>query len=107
MVWLLLKNLANLDSTGDEPRRLKEALELNQPLAACYTKKNLRQLWHQPDKVTAQAFLAGWVERAKAPGVVAMLIRFANTLIARKVEITNPGIRIFEFLRDCPAPWHK
>ena len=43
--WLLLKNPENLNTDREEPRRLEEALELNQPLAtACYMKEALRQL---------------------------------------------------------------
>ncbi len=42
--WLLLKNPENLDPDRDEHRRLREALELNQPLAtAYYMKEDLRQ----------------------------------------------------------------
>ncbi len=43
----------NLDTTRHEPRRLKEALKLNESLAAAYyLKEDLRRLWDQPDKAT-------------------------------------------------------
>ena len=82
--WLLLKNPENLDPDREEPRRLKEALELNQPLAtAYYMKEDLRQLWSQSDKQEAEAFLDGWIARASSSNVL-MLKRFANTLAAHK-----------------------
>ncbi len=37
--WLLLKNAENLDPEKDEKVRLKEALKLNEPLAAAYYMK--------------------------------------------------------------------
>ena len=82
--WLLLKNPENLDPDRKEPRRLQEALELNQPLAtAYYMKEDLRQLWSQLTKQKAEAFLESWIERAKSSNV-RMLKRFANTLAAHK-----------------------
>ena len=85
--WLLLKNPENLDAARDEPRRLREALELNQPLAtAYYLKEELRQLWNQPDKNTAEAFLESWTSRARASGI-AILVRMANTLLLQQSGI--------------------
>ena len=82
--WLLLKNPENLDTDREEPRRLEEALELNQPLTtAYYMKEDLRQLWSQPNKQKAEAFLEGWIARARSSNVL-MLKRFANTLAAHK-----------------------
>lgn len=78
--WLLLKNPENLDEKRDERTRLDEALALNQPLAtAYYMKEELRQFWEQPDKTTAQRFLASWIERAQISGI-RMLQQFAKTL---------------------------
>jgi transposase len=78
--WLLLMNPENLDGGKDEPRRLREALKLNAPLAtAYYLKEDLRQLWKQRNKKSGEAFLNGWVRRAEASGVT-MLQRFAKTL---------------------------
>lgn len=78
--WLLLKNPDNLDADRDEHRRLREALQLNEPLAiAYYLKEDLRQLWEQPDKPTAAAFLDDWIRRADASGVKHVRT-FATTL---------------------------
>jgi len=61
----LLKNPENLDPNRDEHRRLNEALELNQPLAtAYYMKEDLRQLWNQSDKHSADVFLKDWMAYA-------------------------------------------
>ena len=56
--WLLLKNPDNLDDKRNERQRLDEALKLNEPLAtAYYMKEELRNIWHQPDKLLAQKAL--------------------------------------------------
>ena len=78
--WLLLKNPENLDSGRNEHERLHEALALNTPLTtAYYLKEDLRQIWQQPDKVTARRVLRDWIRRARASGI-AMLVQFAATL---------------------------
>jgi transposase len=65
--WILLKNPENLDESRDEKQRLDEALRLNKPLAtAYYLKEDLRQLWSQPDKATAEKVIADWIARAEA-----------------------------------------
>lgn len=85
--WLLLKNPENLDEDRNEQQRLQKALEINQPLAmAYYLKEDLRQLWSQPDKNTAEKFLTAWAERAKATKIM-LLIKFANTLYAHRTGI--------------------
>jgi transposase len=87
--WLLLKNPENLDDTRDEPRRLHEALALNQPLAtAYYMKEDLRQVWEQPDKQAAQRVLDQWIRRAERSGI-RMLKKFAHTLAAHRNQILN------------------
>lgn len=78
--WLLLKNPENLDDTKEEPARLREALELNRPLAtAYYLKDDLRQLWNQANYHAASRFLTRWCARAEASGI-RILQQFANTL---------------------------
>ena len=78
--WLLLKNPENLDPKHNEPRRLAEALKLNQPLATVYyMKEDLRQIWEQPDKATARRVFDDWLRRAEASGIE-MLRKFAYTL---------------------------
>jgi transposase len=85
--WLLLKNPDNLDDTRDERQRLEEALKLNQPLAtAYYMKEELRAIWHQPDKVSAQKALDEWVKKAAASDVN-MLKQFSKTIAAHRSGI--------------------
>jgi transposase len=78
--WLLLKNPENLSHKRNERARLEEALSINKPLAtAYYMKEDLRLLWSQPDKATAENHLHDWIDRAEASGIK-MLKDFANTL---------------------------
>lgn len=78
--WLLLKNPENLSDNRNERARLEEALSINKPLAtAYYMKEDLRLLWSQPDKATAEKHLQDWISRAEASGIK-MLKDFANTL---------------------------
>ena len=85
--WLLLKNPENLDDKRNERQRLEEALRLNQPLAcAYYLKEDLRQIWNQSDKATAEAVLEDWIRRADASGV-GILKKFAKTLASYRSGI--------------------
>jgi transposase len=85
--WLLLKNPENLDTSRKEHERLEEALRLNQPLAtAYYLKEDLRQLWEQPDKDAATAFLQDWIARAQSSGI-GILIKIAKTLALYRTGI--------------------
>jgi transposase len=85
--WLLLKNPENLDETRDEPKRLREALKLNEPLAmAYYMKEDLRRVWEQPNKRAARRILKTWIQRAEASGI-RMLIKFAHTLARYRNQI--------------------
>lgn len=78
--WLLLKNPENLSDKRNERARLEDALSLNKPLAtAYYMKEDLRLLWCQPDKATAENHFQDWISRAEASGIK-MLRDFANTL---------------------------
>jgi transposase len=82
--WLLLKAAEDLDPGRDEGSRLKEALEMNEPLAtAYYLKEDLRQFWDRPGKALADAFLTDWIGRAEASGV-RMLRQMARTLESRR-----------------------
>ncbi|MBU4604716.1 MAG: ISL3 family transposase [Proteobacteria bacterium] len=85
--WLLLKNPENLRADRGEPDRLRQALELNQPLAcAYYMKEDLRQLWSQPTKQAAESFLFDWAGQAWNSGIP-MLSKFADTLMAHRTGI--------------------
>ena len=87
--WILLKNPANLSAEHNEEARLKEALELNAPLAtAYYMKEDLRQFWEQPDKETAEEVIDDWVERAGKSGI-GPLMKIGNTIAAYKFGILN------------------
>lgn len=78
--WLLLKRPENLDPTRREPKRLHEALRLNQPLAtAYYLKEELHEIWEQEDQETAQTLLMDWITYAESTGI-RMLHDFAKTL---------------------------
>jgi len=92
--WLLLTNAENLGHEApDNDRKIKahlqEVLRQNQPLAtAYYMKEDLGQLWEQPDKLKAEAFVDHWTRRAEASGI-RMLKRFANTLRAHRTGLLN------------------
>jgi transposase len=78
--WLLLKRSEHLDESRNEPKRLKEALRLNEPLAiAYYLKDELNEIWEQDDEETAQALLMDWILCAESTGI-RMLHNFAKTL---------------------------
>jgi len=77
--WLLLKNPENLDPVKGEPWRLREALQLNEPLAtAYYLKEDLRQIWEQLGKFPARMKLLDWYHQALASGI-RVLQEFAKT----------------------------
>ena len=87
--WILLKNPANLSAEHNEEARLKEALELNAPLAtAYYMKEDLRQFWEQQDRKTAEKVIDDWVERARKSGI-SPLIKMGNTIATYKFGILN------------------
>jgi transposase len=87
--WLLLKASENLDEKKDEKSRLKEALALNQSLAAAYyLKEDLRQFWEQPGKHFATVFLDGWIKRAATSGIK-VLQQMAQTLAAHRSGLLN------------------
>jgi transposase len=80
--WLLLKNHENLDPLKGEPGRLKEALKLNESLAAAYyLKDDLNQLWEQDSAFAAQLKMYDWYHQAMATGV-RHCQQFARTLLA-------------------------
>ncbi len=65
--WLLLKNHEKLDRRKGEPGRLKEALKLNESLAAAYyLKDDLNQLWEQDSAFAAQLKMYDWYHQAMA-----------------------------------------
>jgi transposase len=85
--WLLLKNPEHLDLESNEAAHLKEALDLNAPLAtAYYLKEDLRQLWSQRNKAQAGKFLSAWLRRVEA-SKVQILIKLAHFLGAYRSGI--------------------
>ena len=87
--WLLLKNPENLDITKNEPKRLQEALRINQPLATVYyMREDLRQVWEQKNKRAARALLFNWIHYAEGTGI-RMLKEMAKTLALYSEEILN------------------
>ncbi|SDX24157.1 Transposase [Nitrosomonas communis] len=85
--WLLLKNPDNLDDARNERQRLEQALKLNGPLATTYyMKEELRNIWHQPDKTSAQNALDEWVKKAAASDIN-ILKQFSKTMAAHRSGI--------------------
>jgi transposase len=85
--WILLKNPENLREKHNEQERLKEALQLNEPLAtAYYMKEDLRQIWGQSDKVAGAEFLDDWIARASA-SKIGPLMTMARTMAACRFGI--------------------
>jgi len=98
--WLLMKTSFHLVVEKDEHTRLQEALQLNQPLAtAYYMKDDLRRIWQQKDKESAEFLLTDWIKRAMVSGV-GMLKRFANTLASFRSGI----LAYYDFDRLSTAP---
>jgi len=78
--WLLLKRPEHLDPRRNEPKRLEEALRLNEPLAtAYYLKEELNEVWEQEDQESAEALLMEWILYAEST-CIPLLKSFAKTL---------------------------
>lgn len=87
--WLLLRNTESLTDERDEKSRLQKALDINKPLAEAYLlKEDLRQLWMQKDRATAELYLVSWVKRAWATKTT-KLVKFGNTILAFRNMILN------------------
>ena len=87
--WLLLKREEHLNDAKNEKARLKQALELNQPLmTAYYLKEELGQLWQQSNKITAERFLKNWCNHATKAGIK-VLQTMAKTLQAPRSGVLN------------------
>ena len=116
--WLLLKGNENLSlepnpkkNNQNEVERLREALELNQPLAtAYYLKEDLRQLWSHADENAAGRFLDDWIARAEATelkplAAMAKTLRthregvlayFTQGITSGPMEATNNKVRVLQ-----------
>lgn len=87
--WLILKNPENLSEEKNERERLDRALEINKPLAtAYYMKEELRTIWSQADKGTAEIVVDHWIGAARVSGI-RMLEKFADTLENHRAGILS------------------
>jgi transposase len=87
--WILMKNPDNLSKERDEQERLKEALRLNEPLAAAYyMKEDLRQIWAQPDKEAAEKVLDSWIETALSSDIQ-QLVKMGKTMALHRRSILD------------------
>jgi transposase len=87
--WILMKNPDNLSKERDEQERLKEALRLNEPLAtAYYMKEDLRQIWEQPNKQTAEKVLESWIETALSSDIQ-QLVKMGKTMALHRRSILD------------------
>jgi transposase len=78
--WLLLTGKEKLKDSVERTQRLRQALEINKPLATVYyMKEDLRQLWCWTEKRTATWHLQSWIAMARSSGIN-MLEKFAKTL---------------------------
>lgn len=79
--WLLLTAREKLEDKEEQAQRLKQALEINKPLATVYyMKEDLRQLWYWTgDRKAAEWHLRSWITMARSSGIQ-MLEKFATTL---------------------------
>ena len=70
-----------LEEKQDNVQRLKQALDINKPLATVYyMKEDLRQIWNWTnDKKAAEWHLNSWIAMAQNSGIN-MLKKFAKTL---------------------------
>ena len=93
--WLLLKREEHLNEANNEKARLKQALELNQPLmTAYYLNEELGQLWQQPNKITEERFLKNRCNHATESGIK-VLQTMTKTLQAHRSAVLNwYGFRI-------------
>ena len=73
-------NPDKLHGKQEQEQLLKDALQLNEPLAkAYYLKEELRLFWKQNSKQAADKFIMGWIAKAESSGVKKM-ISFAKTI---------------------------
>lgn len=85
--YILLKNRKTLSS--NQQLQLTRLLNLNFNLNATYILKDeLYQLWHCPDRKTAEIHLISWMQKVKATTIPA-LKSFVNTLSRHLQGILN------------------
>lgn len=85
--WLLLMKGINVNEPGK--KRLQNALEVNEPLAAAYyLKEELDLLWRETNQVQAEDFLNRWCDQVMATGIEP-LKKFVAMLKAHRSGILN------------------
>ena len=83
--FLLLRNYDSLDE--DRRARLRELLQVNQPLYIMHSmKEQLRLFWEKQDEESARQFLELWCRDAMASGIK-QLSRVAKTMAAYKTGL--------------------
>jgi transposase len=87
--WLLLKNTSTLATNTIQKIQLDEALAVHKPLAqAYYLKEELRMLWQEPDRDSAETYLTQWMEKARST-TIQPLVKFCNMMAAHRTGILN------------------
>ena len=87
--WLLLKNRDNLLDERNERERLDKALDDNKPLSTgYYLKEAIRQIWLQPDKISAKKVIDDWIISSKASNIN-QLEKMGETLKKYEYGILN------------------
>lgn len=82
-------NAEVLISREHQKVRLDAALALNQPLSVIYyLKEELRQMWSQPSRESAERYIISWIAKAEQSGIQ-MLKRFAKTIKKHFRSILN------------------
>lgn len=85
--WVLLQNSEQTRSDKDAKDRLEQALAINKELAqAYYLKEELREIWCQIDKQSAERQLMDWVHKARST-TIEVLKKMAATLLAHRFGI--------------------
>lgn len=82
-------NAEVLISKSHQKMLLESALKLNQSLSVVYyMKEDLRQMWSQSSRETAECFIMSWITKAEQSGIH-MLTRFAKTVRKHINSILN------------------
>jgi len=82
-------NAEVLISKTHQKALLDAALSLNRPLSVVYyLKEELRLMWSQSSRKTAERYIMSWIAKAEQSGIQ-MLIRFAKTIRKHFNSILN------------------
>jgi len=85
--FLLLRRYADLTPAGKH--RLKQLLDINEPLMTVYLmKEQLCALWDLPNRSQAERFLDAWGKDALGSGIP-ILVRLGKSMLAHRTGILN------------------